>query len=469
MGNQRQISPDIKSEEMNAPQIPQGALNPAPRFLQVEDRLGDYVSEMLRFLGQNLVSDNRLLKTVSLHVNASTGDIDLEVTDEEHVSKQHLMVSQENEDCLRQSRMETSRARIRQSRAMIADGKWAEALQDLRQLESELSKTGESDLLQSLQRMTTEIAYFIQRKEKRAVSSQRQMVSIRQRAPCELVEHHWMQPQTIFVLSCAGRQWLGRKLLSEEWISGNISELFCSKIKSEMLLGELVSMRTTQDAIVAYYRPASANESQDYFDTAVGSDDAELLFPFVHLTQTEKLEVVSPVNGWSVDHSMRDQLFNGEAALRNFAVKALRGYVPADALIYDPACSTGDFLRIFQNTYPGTRSFGQDLSAEMIDFARTQLDQTYVGDAINSPLAPESVDIAFVRFLNSEVVSTDYAMRLFDAILPRVKPGGMLVIFGHTPVLLDSGFFENRGLCCLRKIGRLDSGEIFQFYMLRKS
>jgi hypothetical protein len=469
MSEQHLKSPDLDLGNTQVDANHQSRFETSLMSLQVKDRLGDYVSDMLKFLGQNLVSDNRLLKTVSLHVNASTGDIDLEVTDEEQISQQHLLVSQENEDCLRQSRLEANRARIRQGRAKLASGNWSEALELLRKVENDLERNSDSDILRALQRMIFEVAHYIERREWRSKLQQEELSPISQRIPCELNERHWMQPQTIFILSSNGRTWLGRKLVSDEWIAGRISELFCSKITPEMLLGELVSSRTTQDSVVAYYRPATSDECKAFMDEAVTSKVAELRFPFVHLTRGEKLEVVSPLNGWSVDDSMRDQLFNGEAALRKYTAQALKGYVPSGALLYDPACSTGDFLSSVQQAFPGTRSFGQDLSAEMIQFARTQLDETYVGDAINSPLANESVDVAFVRFLNSEVVSTEYATNLFDEILVRIKPEGLLVVFGHTPVLLDSGFFENRKLTCLEKIGQLETGEIFQFYLLRKT
>ena len=110
-------------------------------------------------------------------------------------------------------------------------------------------------------------------------------------------------------------------------------------------------------------------------------------------------------------------------------------------IIYDPACSTGEFLSEFKKNHPTCHTIGHDLSQEMIDYAKDYVDEACCCNAINSPLKDKSVDLMFLRFLNSEVVNTKDAYKIFKVLLKKVKKHGLIVCFGHTPLLITKRWF----------------------------
>ena len=97
--------------------------------------------------------------------------------------------------------------------------------------------------------------------------------------------------------------------------------------------------------------------------------------------------------------------------------------------------------------------------------------QVLCGSAIEPKIEPRSADVTFNRFLNSEVVTTEAAEVLLAAILPTVAPGGVMVTFGHTPVLLTSSNFRMvDGFVLERCVGvAVDKSSIFQYYISRKT
>ena len=65
----------------------------------------------------------------------------------------------------------------------------------------------------------------------------------------------------------------------------------------------------------------------------------------------------------------------------------------------------------------------------MTKYAKDFVDEIYTGDAINSPLPNDYVDIMFLRFLNSEIVTASNAYILFDTLEKKVKSNGYIVLF----------------------------------------
>ncbi|MEI8252593.1 MAG: hypothetical protein WCG25_02360 [bacterium] len=57
----------------------------------------------------------------------------------------------------------------------------------------------------------------------------------------------------------------------------------------------------------------------------------------------------------------------------------------------------------------------------MTNYAKNFVDEIYTGDAINSPIPNNFVDIMFLRFLNSEIVTTSKSYELFDILEKKVK------------------------------------------------
>jgi isonocardicin synthase len=85
-------------------------------------------------------------------------------------------------------------------------------------------------------------------------------------------------------------------------------------------------------------------------------------------------------------------------------------------------------------------------------------------------ISPGSADVVFVRFLNSEVVTSAEAEQLLTALLPTVKTGNYMVIFGHTPVLLSSAHLSMIDNFIVKQcIGTADDKSgIFQYYVLQR-
>jgi isonocardicin synthase len=412
-----------------------------------------------------VLPDGRTVRAVRLHLDARTGDIDLDIEDEVNPSKKS--VEEENRVGVILARRQAFVSAIRSARSDFAEGNWQGGLAKLQTVVDSPYLPLDDEFQESVGRMHAEVLRYIGRVVLDEIPQVETCIPVELRRPVEVREAHWHGPQNFFLVKGAGRTLVGRRLLSRGWIQGDLSELFCAQLRPEMLLGEWLSHRSLENEVVVYYRPLSRAECQLEFLQLANSSTTELVFPFVYLTRMGRNEVTSPVEGWTVDEVLREQLFRGEELHRNYAIKALRGMITKGCVLYDPACSTGDFLASIQQAFPGTVSIGQDLSAAMTNMAATRLNQVYTGDAISAPIPPESVDVLFLRFLNSEVVSGAYAIELFEAILQRVKRGGIVVVFGHTPTLVDSALFESRGLEVLGRIGVVDSS-IFQFYVLKR-
>lgn len=106
----------------------------------------------------------------------------------------------------------------------------------------------------------------------------------------------------------------------------------------------------------------------------------------------------------------------------------------------------------------------------MIEFARNRVDEVHWGNAMEPKISAGSADVVFVRFLNSEVVTSTEAEHLLECLVPTVKKGGHMVIFGHTPVLLSAANFSLIGEFDIQQcIGITDDKSgIFQYYTLQK-
>ena len=278
-------------------------------------------------------------------------------------------------------------------------------------------------------------------------------------------------PQAVFYISIKDYPYklVGRKLRSVLSFENKINAPHCSMITSSMLLGILKSgCQIGQEVIVEYY-PFNKDEKQYVFDSIKLDKFLDVQFPFKYLNFYTGKEKCSPDTGWSLNPEKVVYLGYGEQHIREYTVKFLKDIIKKDFVVYDPACSTGQFLNTIKINYNFCKTIGQDLSKEMVDYAKEYVDEIYCGDSINSPIPDESVDIMFFRFLNSEVVTTEYAYKLFDNLLSKLKKGGLAIIFGHTPVLIKSDYFSNIGLKVHQSIAYDEQREcIFQYYVLEK-
>ncbi|MCP6760024.1 MAG: class I SAM-dependent methyltransferase [Fischerella sp. CENA71] len=237
-----------------------------------------------------------------------------------------------------------------------------------------------------------------------------------------------------------------------------------------MLLGLVVDIRVSETGYAICYRSLEEGEAEALFTTTAESSTADLSYPFTRLRSQGYAETVQPLHFWNPSPALVADLNRDEAFLRVEAVRILREQGFSAGVVYDPACSTGTFLSEIKEAFPESRVVGQDLNAGMIALARQQINEVYHADAASPVVPPQSADIVVCRHLNLDVVTTQDAERLFLIAARTVKPSGLMLVFGHTPVLLSSAWFEGLGFEVVRRVsticGRL---ALFQFYVLRQT
>jgi isonocardicin synthase len=275
-------------------------------------------------------------------------------------------------------------------------------------------------------------------------------------------------PQNLYLARVGDLEVFGRKLISPLKRDGRLAELNCSRICASSLLGVHAGHQVHEVGYTVCYTPLRDNEKRWLFQRIAADPGTEIVYPFAYLSGGKERR--SPPSGWSVAPMRASNLGVGEEILRRYTIGLLRRQAPGGAIFYDPACSTGQFLAELKREFPTCTTVGQDLSAGMVRLAASQVDRVICDDAIRPGIADRSADYIFIRFLNSEVVTTGYAFELFRALAGKVKDDGRIIVFGHTPVLLQSGFFREQGFAVEQASGATDDGEyVFQYYVLRKA
>lgn len=277
-------------------------------------------------------------------------------------------------------------------------------------------------------------------------------------------------PQHIFFIDNFEEKIIvGRKIKSILSIENKINALHCSMITSSMLLGVLSKQSENGKEVKVEYYPFTKGEKITVFNAIKQNKMVNLYYPFKYRDFTTNEEEKSPADGWSLNPEKVIYLGYGEEHIRNYTIKFLKNIVKTDMVIYDPACSTGQFLNTIKKSYPFVKTVGQDLSKEMCDYAKDYVDEIYCGDSINSPIEDKSIDIMFLRFLNSEVVTTEYAYKLFNCLIKKVKNKGKIIAFGHTALLIEDSYFKKCGLKVQQRIAYDEKYDaIFQYYVLEK-
>ncbi|PVD21611.1 hypothetical protein C0Q70_17410 [Pomacea canaliculata] len=312
-------------------------------------------------------------------------------------------------------------------------------------------------------------------------------VDIGRRPVEKLFESHHDMPQSIFFIrhensgvsrhhddvGCSVRFTVGRRLLSHQYRAGKIGELHCSLITPTMLLGTLEDQRVREDGVVIYYRPFLPAEKLLIMHRLLEESnmaDFELVYPFPVLHPVSREELCCPTDGWQISEELAEQLEEGEEILRECSREFLRSLKKTGLRLFDPACCNGIFLEDMKRAVADAYTVGQDLSSNMVRYARSRLDEVHCGDCRQPAIADNSVDVVFCRFLNSEVVKTADVMELLLPPSRCVKVGGHLVIFGHTPVLLSAADLRQLNgwklLSCVAGSARWNG--IFQFYVCQR-
>ena len=285
-------------------------------------------------------------------------------------------------------------------------------------------------------------------------------------------------PQSIFTL----KQWnskygqqrvmMGRRILSHQWIASKIRELHCSHITASMLLGLMVDYRVRDDGYVVYYHPLTAAEKKFIMQDIIQNrlKDMEIVYPYPPLVTEYKTEIVCPDQGWEVDESLVLTMGESEVILREYSAEFLKALNKEHLRMYDPGCSTGQFLWAMKQALPSSYTMGQDLSSQMAKYASKRVDEVHCGNAMVPKVADETSDVVFVRFINSEIPKAKDARKFIPPLSKTVKKGGHLVIFGHTPVLVSAADLLMEGNLTLEQCvgGDAKWDGIFQYYVCRK-
>ncbi|MCH9755213.1 MAG: class I SAM-dependent methyltransferase [Candidatus Rickettsiella isopodorum] len=253
------------------------------------------------------------------------------------------------------------------------------------------------------------------------------------------------QPIRFFFFAIGSQTYCGRKLLSDIVTCHGSPGFFCSLVKIEMLLGELIRSQVSQEGVELFYKPLSFTKRCQIFEQLKNHREIDIYYPFVHLSKVERLEINTPEQGWFITKERAHLLSLGERYLRKISADLVKSGGNKKPIIYDPACSTGEFLSVIKQAVPESIVIGQDISPQMCEWAASKLDQVICGNSMNPGVTTASCDYIFFRFLNAEVVSTQLAKQLFIKIICCLKPNGLAILFGHTPVLLAVSFMEHLG------------------------
>ena len=145
----------------------------------------------------------------------------------------------------------------------------------------------------------------------------------------------------------------------------------------------------------------------------------------------------------------------------------MRAEGKSSPVVYDPACSTGDFLYAIKTAIPDAMVIGQDLSEAMCKEARRKIDRVVHCDALSPCMPVDSCDYIFFRFLNMTVVSSEQAKALFEAIIPCLKHDGKAILFGFTPVLIPLPYLIKRGFRILScNMSVKEKNALIQYYVI---
>lgn len=296
------------------------------------------------------------------------------------------------------------------------------------------------------------------------------METICKRASNVFVDRDYNFPQNIFLIAdYKGKTIVGRKIRSILRIEEKINAINCSMITAPMLLGILNTKNKINRKIEISYFPFSNAEKQTIFNEIKSNRMTDIYYPYNYIEYEANKEQVSPATGWSFNPNRKQYLGYGEVHLRKFTNNYFESYDSDNKKIYDPACSTGEFLFEFKKYHPTSHTIGHDLSQEMIDYAKDYVDEYCCCNAINSPLEDNSIDLMFLRFLNSQVVSSTDATEMFLKLLTKVKKGGLITAFGHTAVLLSKEWLVKNGVKLLNCSGYdKERDAIFQYYIMEK-
>lgn len=278
-------------------------------------------------------------------------------------------------------------------------------------------------------------------------------------------------PQNIFFIKLPNDYIVfGRKIISVLHRNKELTALNCSRIDDNMIIGILKkSVYNTPDIQIEYY-PLTDLERTSIYEIIKENNNINIYFPYTYHDYYTKEEKGSPKDGWHYYENLDIYLARGEKHIRKETIDFLNHEkLSCDTVMYDPACSTGNFLKEIKDSYPYVYTIGADLSKEMIEVAKPKVDFALCENAYNSSVMDNSIDYLFLRFLNYHVVTKKEALEIYKVLLEKVKNDGKIICFGHTPVLLTKSELEN-DRCYIDRCSAYDQeyNSKFQYYVLTK-
>lgn len=271
----------------------------------------------------------------------------------------------------------------------------------------------------------------------------------------------------LFFLSVHDVTYVGRKLLSHSDERGWYQS---SCLNPSQLLGQLLSIAYTNNGLAVHFISLEDSQRHDLFHAAIQHPDSEVYFPFPLLDSAGQ-ECTLSQEQWACTPQLAGRLDNDEQHFRDYCAFFLRPMIQPGMVIYDPACSTGTFIGSLAQAFPEAHCIGSDQSATMIEHARNRFPALVFKhmDAGLTQLA-SLCDVLILRFLNAEVIHRDDAHCLFKHMGNLLKPGATLIVFGHTPVLINvRNSAQALGLRLISSLAaRPNHTELFEFYVMKK-
>jgi isonocardicin synthase len=274
------------------------------------------------------------------------------------------------------------------------------------------------------------------------------------------------KPFDIFTLHLNNAVIIGKKTPARLYPEKDSIRKKCCMIENTMILGWLKNVTRVGDNYQINFTPTDTLENKTIFNQI----DLLTNLSYPLLRYVEGKETKQSYEYWEKQAVNPKQLDKDEEEIRRAVIAHLVKFLNPGHVVYDPACSTGTFLSSIKEAFPEVITIGQDINAQMIEIAKSKVDQVFLGDSSNPACAPDSVDVVICRHLNLDVVTSKEAKLLFTKISKILKLEGIMIVIGHTPILLQCDWMENQGFKVLNRTARSSEGHaIFQLYILQKA
>ncbi|MFC6490505.1 class I SAM-dependent methyltransferase [Nitratireductor sp. GCM10026969] len=285
--------------------------------------------------------------------------------------------------------------------------------------------------------------------------------------PARLEERMPISLCQYFVLHTEEGAWLGRKYPRIRADGPDGFEL-SSLLAPDMLLGLFRDMAIGSGTVDFFYTPITRRHAQQIFAHCTAMRSGEIVFPFPALDD-RFCELVCPTDYWEGASLDGERLAQEEAHFRQACQALFAARLAPRAAVFDPACSTGDFIAGLARGDPRLRYAGSDISEAMVHQARARHAATEVDFAVADAGSSQGpcCDALVLRFLNAEVVARCEAEQYFRHLSHRVRPGGLIVVFGHTPVVCPVRWLCHELALNIRSaLESTPDGRLFQFYVV---